>query len=210
MFTEWLEERHSARCPAQIRCSINRTAVLYPLLVGRGGLLEGPASSWKLCCCPRGGKVAQGKPGESLASPREHSAPVSSRQAGECFEQVHKREERAGFIFPSFSLCCLPSASVGLVSGLPAPSLLLHTVCLCVCQVFSMPPALPLAFSPILLQSYPPGIGTTHPWAQDFCQPLCPASQTHFPARARPARAEWLNLQPMFSSYSTDVAQGLG
>ena len=66
--------------------------------------------------------MAQGKPGESLASPREHSAPVSSRQAGECFEQVHKREERAGFIFPSFSLCCLPSASVGLVS--PSPPLL--------------------------------------------------------------------------------------
>ena len=75
-----------------------------------------------------------------------------------------------------------------------------------------MSPALPLAFSPISLPFSPhpaaPGSGPL------ILGPRISASlralpAKHFPACARPTRAEWLNLQPVFSSYSTDVAQGL-
>lgn len=44
------------------------------------------------------------------------------RQAGKAFEQVQKREERAGCIFPSFSLRCLPFSLCRV--GLWAPRLL--------------------------------------------------------------------------------------
>lgn len=54
------------------------------------------------------GKVAQGKPGESLASPRALSTCFLTGGRGKCFEQVHKREERAGLYF-SFLFHLLPA-----------------------------------------------------------------------------------------------------
>lgn len=87
--------------------------------------------------------MAQGKLGESLASPREHSTPVSSRQAGKGFEQVQKREERAGRIFPSFSLPCLPFSLCR--AGLWAPRLLpLASHCVRLSVEFSPCPQLSL------------------------------------------------------------------
>lgn len=94
------------------------------------------------------------------------------------------------------------------------PSCLIMSVRLFV--EFSPSPALPLAFSPIPLPFNPhptprppvPGSGPLilGPRSSASLRAL-PAK--HFPACARPTRAEWLNLQPVFLSYSTDVAQGL-
>lgn len=42
------------------------------------GTGAGYNTEWETLCCPAGGKVAQGKQGESLA-PLEHSAPASSQ-----------------------------------------------------------------------------------------------------------------------------------
>lgn len=131
---------------------------------------------------------------------------TAGRQASALSRFTRGRKGRVVFFLP-FAFAACPSASAGLVSGLPAPSLLPHTVCLPACPVLSMPPALPLTHLASIL---PPWNRTAHPWARDFCQPLGPAGQTHLPACARPARAQWLNLQPVFLSYSTDVAQALG
>lgn len=78
------------------------------LLVGGGGLLGGPASSWKLLLSP-GKESGPGEARRKFGFPQRALSTVSSGQAGRQagFEQVHKREERAGCIFPSFSLCCL-------------------------------------------------------------------------------------------------------
>lgn len=53
--------------------------------------------------------------------PPEHKHLFPHIRPGWCMEQVHKREERAGWIFPSFSLCCLPFSLPGLVSCCPLP-----------------------------------------------------------------------------------------
>lgn len=79
------------------------------------------------------GKVARGNQ-EKVRLPAESTRHLFSSQQqrrGKCSKQVHKREERAGVFFLPFPFSACPSASVGLVSGIPAPSLLPHTVCLC-------------------------------------------------------------------------------
>lgn len=74
------------------------------------------------------GKVARGNQ-EKVRLPAESTRHLFSSQQqqrrGKCSKQVHKREERAGVFFLPFPFSACPSASVGLVSGIPAPSLLL-------------------------------------------------------------------------------------
>lgn len=174
-----------------------------------GGLLKGPASSWKLCVVPGEWESGPGETGRKFGSPQRALSTcfLTAGEASTLSRFTRGRKGRAVFFLPfPFSAC--PSASVGLVSGLPAPSLLPLSLCvsLSVClSCFHYVPS-----SPILLKSEPPGIKTIIPGHMILAQPLGPAGQTHFPVCARPARAKWLNLQLMFSSYLTDVAQGLG
>lgn len=159
------------------------------------------------------GKVARGNQ-EKVRLPAESTRHLFSSQQqqrrGKCSKQVHKREERAGVFFLPFPFSACPSASVGLVSGIPAPSLLPHTVCLCLSVCLSCFLYVPSPPPPILLKSCSLGTGTITLWHRISAQPLGPAGQTYFPACARPARAKWLNLQPVFLSHSIAVAQGFG
>ena len=104
------------------------------------------------------------------------------RQAGKCFEQVQRREERAGRIFPSFSLRCLPFSLCRAGLWVPRP-LPLASHCVFVFLLsFLHAPSSPSGFLTHLTSVQPPHpcprIGTTHPWAQDLCQLQGPASQT--------------------------------
>lgn len=78
VFAEWLGGRHPASCLGQVRCAINRTAVAaFPA----GPLGDCESCGWgsEVGSClqlearflsPGSGKVAQGKLGESLTSPK--------------------------------------------------------------------------------------------------------------------------------------------
>lgn len=132
-----------------MRCSINWTAD------GQWGFTGGPASSWKLRAVPREWESGPGEMGESLAPCREHSAPVSSPWAGRpVLRAGSKREERAGCIFPSFCILCLPFSLCRAGLSLPAPPSCL-TLCVCVSVCLSC--FLYVPSSTILLKSYPPG-----------------------------------------------------
>lgn len=171
--------------------------------MGDGGLLRGPGLQLGALCCPWGVGKWPRETGRKFGSP-QRALSTCFLTAGEASARsrfTRGRKGRAVFFLPfPFSAC--PSASVGLVSAFSVPSLLPHTVCVsvCLCYVFSMSPAHPSCLNPTPLVSRPSSLGTGF-W---------PSVQTHFPACARPARAKWLNLQPMFSSYLTDVAQDLG
>lgn len=96
--------------------------------------------------------------GESLAAPRERLAPVSSLRGGQGSALTgSKREERAGCIFPSFSILCLPFSlcRAGLRPPCPLP-LASHWVS--VCHIFSMSPVHPFCLSPTPLGLGPPSL----------------------------------------------------
>lgn len=117
---------------------------------------------------------------------------------------------KGGSIFPSFSILCLPLGLCGAGLWHPCPlPLASHCVSMsfCLSVMFSVCPQPP---PPILLKSCSLGTGTITLWHRISAQPLGPAGQTYFPACARPARAKWLNLQPVFLSHSIAVAQGFG
>ena len=92
--------------------------------MGGGGLLGGMPPAGSSVLSPGSGKVAQGKR-EKVWLPFEstqHLFPHSRR--GKHSEQVHKREERAGCILPSFSILCLPFSLCRAGLSPPSPYLL--------------------------------------------------------------------------------------
>lgn len=149
-----------------------------------------------------------GSPQRALGTcfPRSSSSSSGGASAPSRFTRERKGREYFSFLFHSLPA---PRPLWGWsLASLPPPSCL--TLCvyvfLSVCHVFCMSPAPP----PILLKSCSLGTGTITLWHRISAQPLGPAGQTYFPACARPARAKWLNLQPVFLSHSIAVAQGFG
>lgn len=118
------------------------------------------------------GKVAHGNQ-EKVRLPAESTRHLFSSQQqqqqrrGKCSKQVHKRGERAGVFFLPFPFSACPSASVGLVSGIPAPSLLPHTVCLCLSVCLSCFLYVPSAPPPSCLNPAPLGLGPS-PYGTGF------------------------------------------
>lgn len=151
--------RLGAQYTGQLRCGS------YSSLMGDGGLLRGPDLQLGALCCPWGAGKWPRETGRKFGSP-QRALSTCFLTAGEASAQsrfTRGRKGRAVFFLPfPFSAC--PSASVGLVSAFPAPSLLPHTVCVsvCLCYVFSMSPDHPSCLNPT------PRYQDHHPWAQDF------------------------------------------
>ena len=115
------------------------------------------------------------------------------------------------YFFLSFPFAASPSALAELVSGLPAPfPRAPHRVCLPVVfsPCLSWAPALPLAFSPILLRSYPPGIGGPHPGHRISAQPL-PARHIFQPVPGQPGQSG-LIFNPCFHLTQQMLPKALG
>lgn len=158
--------------------------------------------------------MAQGKAGKVWLPQRALS--TCFLKAGEASALSRFTRGRKGriVIFLPFSLCCLPFSLCGAAllppCSLPRVSQYVSglSVVFSPCLVW---PQLSLWLSyPSCLTPTPLGLGPCFSGHRNSAQVLSPVGKIHFPACARPAGAKWLNLQPMFSSYSTDVAQGLG
>lgn len=148
MLTEWWEERPSAVGLVPIRCLVGRTAVLLlpGALMGGGGLWGGRPPTGALPLSPGSGKVAQGKPGESLASSRALGTCFLGRAGGRALSGPGREEGRLVSSSSSIAAALRPLWGWALASR-PLPHL---TLSLSVCPVFSVSPALPLTFSPHL------------------------------------------------------------
>lgn len=166
-FTEWLEER--LQLDSLCGLGAQQVGLLFPgLPVGRGLSVPG-GGCWppegRSAVVPGSGKVAWGNQEKVWLLPESIQHLFPQGRLGKCFEQVHKREERAGCIFPSFSICCLPFSPgiAGLWSPCPLPSCLAACVSAVVSPGLREGTAFPLAISPVLFRSYPPGIGSQCP-----------------------------------------------
>lgn len=102
---------------------VTAVALCYglPVVSSAQGVWAGYSTEWEILCCPASGKVAQGKQGESLASPRALSTCFLA--VGEASALSRLLRGRKGWVqdFPSFR--CQPSlpASLGHCLACPAP-----------------------------------------------------------------------------------------
>lgn len=127
--------------------------------------------------------------------PPEHSAPVSSRPSA--LNRFTRGRKGRVCIFPSFSILCLPFGLSRVALRPPCPLLVL-SVHLFVCPVFSLAPidpSSPSAFLLVLFQSYPLGLVSLISGPRISAQLQALLAKHIFQPVPRPARAKWLNLQ---------------